>query len=477
MLSALKHACVAFWGGGAPLDEFRMRHCSKTKMRPVHRGAMRWLAVLAVLALLVASNGCAGTPSSPTPPATTTGAAARTATPIPAATSLPAVTARMLPLTWWAPEFLSPQAAQPAGGIMAQQLAAFQAAQEEETTVNVVLKARYGKGGLLDFLRTAQPVAPSVLPDLVALDVIELEQAAAAGLLQPLDGLLDPELVAGLYPFAGANGRFNGRLLAVQLTADIEHVVYLKEQIETPPLTWPALTAVRLPYLFPVAGPVAGSVARPQEALTHAVLSQYLSAGAAQDFATRAVGVEAGPLARLLSFYAETARSGLLPPAALEVGDAETVWSVYKQNAVPMAYVSARHYLAEREGLKQVGYIAAPGYAAPARSLADGWALAIVTRDPARQQLAAELIAWLLQPQNAAAWSRAAGWLPTSPEALAAWGTDPYFTFLDEQLATAIVHPAGADYAQAAARIQKAVVGVIKGEVTPEQAAEAALAP
>ena len=109
--------------------------------------------------------------------------------------------------------------------------------------------------------------------------------------------------------------------------------------------------------------------------------------------------------------------------------------------------------------------------------MADGWALAIVTTDPARQRLAAELIAWLLTPANAAEWAQAAVWLPTSPEALKTWGTDSYYTFLDGQLANALNHPAGADYAQAAARIQKAVISVIKGETTPEQAVEAALAP
>lgn len=439
---------------------------------------LRWWAGLAVLAALVGAVGCAA-PSVPTPApsATATPAPLLTATPAGEATLPPPVSARVMALTWWTPEFFSPKAPQPAGPLLAEQLAAFAASQQGEVTVNVVLKARYGKGGLLDFMRTAQPVAPGALPDLVALDVIDVEQAVAAGLLQPLDELLAPDLLAGLYPFASANGQFDGRLWAVQFAADTEYMVYLKTRPETPPATWPALLATRLPYLFPISGTSAGAVARPAEALTHAVIGQYLSAGAVQDPADRGLQVEAQPLTRLLAFYAEAVKSGFLPPAALEVGDADTIWSVFTQSTVPFAHVNARRYLSEVEALQDIGYAAAPGYAAPVRSVADGWVLAVVTTDPARQRAAAELIAWLLQPENAAAWSRAAGWLPTSPEALAAWGANPYFAFLDEQLATAIHYPAGAEYAQAAARIQKAIVSVVKGEASPEQAVQAALAP
>lgn len=443
---------------------------------------LRWWAALSLLALLMGAAGCAAPPAAtpmapPAAPPTATSFPGRTETPDIDVTPTSPQPTGVIVLTWWTPEFLSPKAAQHAGPLLAEQLAAFEDSQQGKVTVNAVLKARYGKGGLLDFLRTAQPVAPAVLPDLVALDVIELEVAAAAGLLQPLDGLLAPELLAGLYPFATANGQFGNRLLAVQLIADVEHIVYTEDQAARPPATWSALINGRLPYLFPIAGVSAGSVARPQEALTHAVISQYLSAGASQDPASRGLRVEAQPLTRLLAFYAEATRSGLLPPAALEVGDSETVWSVYTQSRVPFAYVSGRHYLAERDMSQEVNYAAAPGYAAPARSLADGWALAIVTTDPARQRAAAALINWLLQPQHAAALARAVSWLPTSPEALAAWGADPYLSFLNEHLATAIPHPIGADYTQAAGRIQRAVISVVKSEASPEQAVEAALAP
>ena len=97
--------------------------------------------------------------------------------------------------------------------MFAEQLDAFSAAQDGKVRVQVERKARYGKGGLLDFLRSAQPVASSVLPDLVALDVVELEKAVEAGVVQPLDRLLDDEVTARLYPFAREAGQFGGSAL------------------------------------------------------------------------------------------------------------------------------------------------------------------------------------------------------------------------------------------------------------------------
>jgi ABC-type glycerol-3-phosphate transport system substrate-binding protein len=382
-----------------------------------------------------------------------------------------------LTLTWWTPEFLSPKAAQPAGSLLAKQLSEFETANGGKVRVSAVPKARYGKGGLLNFLLTARPVAPGILPDLVALDVSELEQAAAVGLLQPLDGLLDESVTANLYPFATSAGRFGDSLLAVQFTADLEHLAYRPDQVKTPPGTWQALLDAGAPYLFPMLSPQPGSSGSPSGGLQPAVISQYLSAGAKFDPANRQLGVEAEPLSRLLTFYEAAAKTGVLPPSALDLSDQDATWAIYSPGKVPMADVSARHYLANPGGLKISGFAPAPGWSAPVMPVAGGWALGITTTDPARQRAAADLIAWLMKPENAGSWAMAAGWLPTSSAALKTSATNPYFEFLDEQLASSVSVPVGPESAQAAVRVQKALEAVLKGDSTPAEAVEAAVNP
>ena len=296
-------------------------------------------------------------------------------------------------------------------------------------------------------------------------------------MLQPLEDLLDEGTLTGLYPFATSSGRFGEHLLAVQWVADLEHLAYRTGQVKTPPATWQAVLDAGAPYLFPIGSPQPGAAGLPSGGLQPAVIAQYLSAGAGFDPVTRQLGVEAEPLSRLLAFYEAGMKAGILPPNATEMADQEAVWGVYSQGNVPLADVSARRYLAEQGGLKNSGFAAAPGWSAPATPLAGGWALAIVATDPARQRAAADLIAWLLKPENAGGWAAAAGWLPTSPAALQSWGAAPYNEFLDAQLAGAVSLPAGPDSAQAAARVQKAVEAVLKGSSSPAEAVEAAVNP
>ena len=317
------------------------------KCRPGNAG--RWLPMLLVLVIA----GCVATPA-PTPGSTSAALPTRTPQPTLVANSTPSEgTAASVPtpgpmtLTWWAPEFLSPKAPQPAGPILAEQLAEFESSQDGKVRVAVVSKTRYGKGGPLDFLRTAQSVAPAILPDLVALDVSELEAAAATDLLQPLDGLLDKDLTDNLYPFAVSAGTFEDRLLAVQYAADLDHLVYGQAEVKSPPMTWAALLEAKAPYLLPVGSPQPGASGQSFGGLQSIFISQYLSARASNDPKQRILSVEEEPLLRMLNFYDAAAKGGVLPPIALELADVDAVWNAFAQGAAPLADVSARRYLNE----------------------------------------------------------------------------------------------------------------------------------
>jgi ABC-type glycerol-3-phosphate transport system substrate-binding protein len=433
------------------------------------RAAVRAASLMFAACLILALVGCAAAPE-PTPrePDATSTPAAVTPAPTGAPTDDGPLT-----LTWWTPEFLSPAATQPAGPEIARQLEAFAEQRGGQVRVETVRKARYGKGGLLDALRTTAPVAPRSLPDVIALDVVELEKAVGAGLLQPLSALIDPGVSENLYAFASEAGQFDGNVYALQYLADIDHAVFLPQQVVEAPPTWSDVVERRVAYLFALASPPGASGARPAEGLSHAVIGQYLSAGATLG-GDRSLLVEAQPLLRLLTFYKNATATGVLPPAALDLADGEAVWSIFSQGQAPFAGASARKYASENAAL-DAGYAVAPGLAGPATPVAGGWALAITTRDPGRQAAAAELIGWLLRPENAGAWATAGGWLPTSSGAVNAIGTGEYAAFLDAQLAAARSIPVGSDYALTADRINTAIVSVVTGQSDAATAAEAAI--
>lgn len=439
-----------------------------------------WRAALLLIVVLLAACTPQQTTTSaslatPTPTATIAATRSQPTPPSPAPTpAFPSEGA--ITLTWWAPDFLSTQVAQPIKESLEAQLAAFERTYAGQVQIRLVPKARYGRGGLLDLFRAAQPVAPAILPDLVTLDVFELEQAASAGLLQPLDQLLAEDVIQQLYPFARSAGQFQGRLLAVQYLADFEHIAYLANAVPVPPQTWDELLrSGATPYLFPLGAPQPGANTSRFRNLQCVQLSHYLSAGASLNPTTRRLTLDETSLLRLLTFYKTASDAGLLPPNALEINSTDIVWTLFAQGRIPLAQVTARQYLAGGSSVGTVGYAATPGWAGPASPVAAGWALAIGTTNPRRQQLAADLIAWLLEPERASAMARATGWLPTSSAALDIWGEQPYYTFLDQQLAGAVSPPAGLDYAQTSSQLQKAVIAVLAEGVSPRDATTAAL--
>ncbi len=427
------------------------------------------------LVMLASLAGCGGTaPETPVP----TRQVAPTATSLPAVQPTPATTPTdtALVLTWWTPEFISPKAAPPSGPLLERYLAEFEAAAEGKVRVTPVLKARYGKGGLLDSLRTAQPVAPSILPDIVSLDLDELHQAVSLGLLRPMNAL-DDRIDDGFYPAARAAGEFDAGLMAVPLALDLSHTIYDRRALSRVPETWVGLLSDRISYIFPAAAPQLSSAPSPVGSLQRSILSGYLSAGGMLEPETRQLTLQEQPLLRLLMFYADATSAGLLPAQADEIASLDDSWGAYVQGQAQMANVSARRYLAERSSLSDAGFAALPGWSGPASPVLNGWALAIVTQDPMRQEAALGFLEWLLAPERVGNWTQAAGWLPASPEALSVWGDDPYYDFLDDSLRNAIAPPVGLDSIQAAQRVQQAVLDVLRGASRPEDAVRSAISP
>jgi arabinogalactan oligomer/maltooligosaccharide transport system substrate-binding protein len=408
-------------------------------------------------------------PSTPAPVATRPGA--------PAPPPTDTISSGVVTLTWWTPEFISPKAGQAGGGLMSEYLSQFEQTQSGRVEVNPVLKAKYGKGGLLDYLRTAQLVAPGILPDVVVLDTAELEKAAGLGLLQPLDELLTPQLLADLYPFAREVGQFDGRQLAVQYVADLDHVAYSRAKMAAPPLNWNALLANKTKFLFPAGNPQPAAAGSLTDDVQPIFISQYVSAKGIVKAENGQLMLQEEPLLRVLTFYSEGLTAGVIPPGALDLVNPDDAFSVYARGDVDMANVSAHRFLASQDSLPNTGFAPLPGWDEPAPPVARGWALAITTTDPVRQKVAADFIVWLLSAQRSGAWAEAAGWLPVMPQGWQPWGSTPYYDFLHQQLATAITQPNGPEYAQTASQLRKAIVSVLKDRASPAQAVQVALTP
>ena len=392
-------------------------------------------------------------------------------------TEMPPVS-NAITLTMWTTESFSPTQNITSGQILAQQVDLYEA-DHPRVRLEFALKEPYGKGGLLDFMSTAGAVVPDLLPDLMILDVDELGTAVQTGLIQPLDGLIPQDLVADLYPFARESVTFDGKLYGLPFQADLDHLVYNTIKMTSAPRSWSNVLSGPGPYLFPAGGKAS--------LVNDAFLVQYLAVRD-QSGATGSDSpfLDANNLARVLQFYNDTQSSGIVPAKVVSYHTSDDVWNDYMAGQAALAQVSAHRYLltmrqapstgGDRERLAGSSVAAVPAVSGPAVPIGRGWVLALVTSDPARQAAAVDWMVQLMSPATNAAWNEAADYLPTRAAAMAEWRPeDNYSRFIRQQLQTARSRPLLADYTRVAAALQEAVLAVLNGTATPQEAANQVL--
>jgi len=440
----------------------------------------RWLlcspSVLTVLLLLVASaallSACdLGATATPTTPESATA----TSEPQVEPTTLPTGEVEATPtapptitLTIWTIEDFSPTEAITTGQILAEQVTAFQAS-HPDVRIEFQNKKPYGKGGVLDYLLTTKAAVPNLLPDLVYIDTEELAAAVQAQVVQPFDGLVPAELVSDLYPFARQAGTFSGQLYGIQVQADLDHLIYNTGQLTVPPRSWPGVLSSPRPYIFP-AGGQAGLV-------NDGFLVQLLAVRPwpiAED--PEAPFLEVDSLTAVLQYYQDGVSRGIFPPEILGYHTTADCLPDYLAGQAASTNISAHRYLLERGQLPDSAVAPIPGISGASNPITRGWALALVTPDPARQSVAIEFLSELMSPETNAAWNEAASFLPTRQTAITTWNEeDSYARFADQQLQAARPHPRVPNYSQVGAALQQAIEQVVTGTATADEAASEAI--
>ncbi|MCB0163086.1 MAG: extracellular solute-binding protein [Anaerolineae bacterium] len=372
-------------------------------------------------------------------------------------------------LTFWTVEPISSLVADEAGSFVENNLRQFER-DNPNISVELQVKKTTGKGGVLDFLRTAGQVAPAILPDVAIINAVDLNQAQTEGLVQPLDGRLDRSIVQDLLPAARRMGTVNGALVGVPLGLEMEHTVYNTLVFTQTPILWTDIISKNSRYLFPAKGN--------NGVVNDATLAQYFSAGGVfQDDEGKPKIDEIG-LRNVLTFYQQASEQGLIDASLLEAATTEDVWPFFLEIQAGLSQVSVKQFLTEREGLVDSDFAAVPVSSTTATpiSVMHGWVFVLVTDDINRQAAALKLIESFLSTRNNVAWSAINNSIPTRDSAFQQIaGDDPYWSFLSEQLNTARPEPRFTGYDRIGRIIQQAVEQVLRGEATAEEAAATAV--
>jgi len=389
----------------------------------------------------------------------------QTPAPTAAATAAPSATASPSAVTtlsvWLPPDFSPTDATLPGSTVLADQLAQFERA-NPNVVVQTRVKAESGTGGLLHSLTTAYNVAPSVLPNIIALNRDDLGAAAQAGLVIPLDKYYPADSLADVYPFAQVLSRGNqGQLIGVPFATDVQVLAYLSYVYTTSPLTWTTVTTGT--FIFPAADPAA---------LT--LLNEYLALGGSVTDSTGKPTLQPDILAAALTFFRSAREADLLPMSTMAYADSTATWQAFRLGRATLAVTSAHLYLIEpNPPPAAVTLLPAPG--GKPLTLAQPWSWAIVNTQPEHEAAAAALVTWLTDPQHLADWTQAAGLLPVRTTVLARWPASPRTAFADQVLAQAQLPPPAQVVSVIGPVLQQALADVLNDRATPVSAAAVAV--
>ena len=424
-----------------------------------------WLGIL-VVSMLV---GCAWFQQAgdniPDPQPTPTVTSSPTAIPEVTPTRVFPPATRFLTLKIWVPEFLDPNNETAGGNALTAQLTAF-TSHNDTLQVEIIAKNDTGAGGLLNLLSTSVDVAPSILPDVIVLNKVDLQNAANEGLVQPFG---DASVSwTDFYPFALSDVDVENEVYGLPFIADADQMVYRQGVSETPPISWTAVVTYSYAMLFP-----AGSL---DDLADDALLTAYIGSGGSVIDQDGQATLERFYLEQLYAFFIDMIHSDLINPVrALSLPDSEATWKLYQQGIGHLSPVPIGMYWENPpQGSLPVWMPTALG---KSTTIVRNWSLAIVTKDPNRQQAAKTLIDWLVDPRHMSDLSRSALLIPTRRHAVRLWGLFPEDRiFLETLLENGIPSlPPEVDTTVRSA-LQYGLLAVLNHEVdTPEEAATYAM--
>jgi len=359
----------------------------------------------------------------------------------------------------WLPPQFNPSDESPAGELLLARLDEF--SKRREVEVEIRIKANSGTGGILDSLTTASSAAPLSLPDLVAIPRDLLEIASLKGLLHSLDDQTTALDSPDWYEYSKDLARLQGSIFGLPFAGDALILAYHPQAIPEPPVNWSGVLTINRPFIF--------FASDPQALFTIAMYQA--NQGAVRDEQSRS-SLDSKVLNEVLTFYFGARGVGVMPDFLTQYQDDQQVWEDLLENRADLVVNWASLYLNNQ--LESIAIAPIPTPAGAPYTLATGWVWAVAAHQGEDYSLAVELAEFLTDDQFLVTWSASAGYLPVRPSTLEGW-TDTSLQLILNQIAlSAALYPTSDELSVIAPPLQQAVIQVLKGQVEPFDAAQAA---
>jgi ABC-type glycerol-3-phosphate transport system substrate-binding protein len=405
-------------------------------------GQMVFVTESAITEVLLTSTPVAQAPTQPQPPTPTFDAQ-------------PLAPTNMV--IWW-PEPIAPVNNEAAALLREDQVGDFQTAQGN-VIVQIRLKMASDLGGILSTLRAASPVAPGALPDLTLMRREDLLIAAQAGLIYPLEGHLSSAILGDLYRAGLSLGQIDGVLYGLPYLLEAQHMAYRPLDAQ-PPSRFADFLAEQLTFALPAAQ---------ANRLSSVLMTQYLDAGGAIG---ESGTIELNPEALLttLQFYEEAVALNLIDPAVLNYVTSADYTGNILAGTLDGGLVTSTQYLNLLGTGASLDFGPVPTASGTVTGEINGWLWVMTTSSADRQALAARFLVWMMNAPRQGEYSRAINMLPSQRTALQTWPESAYLTFIRQLFNNARLPLSDAEGGAVARAAQNALVAVLSGETTAEQA-------
>jgi ABC-type glycerol-3-phosphate transport system substrate-binding protein len=364
-------------------------------------------------------------------------------------------------LTLWVPPELDPESESSAAQLFTDQLQRYSEL-NDNIAIIVCVKATSGPGGLLDALTATSPAAPDALPDLIALSREDLEVAALKGLIFSMDGLTDIVDNADWYGYAREMALIQGSVFGLPFAGDALALVYRPESLAEIPASWEDLIASEAVLAFP---------AQSDQVLFQ--LSLYEGeGGAVQDNQRRPV-LELDPLTTVFHFIEDGVTEGLFVETTTQYQTITQVWAAFRDGQTNLAVVWVSDYL--QDDAADAALRPLLPMAGGAASMGTGMSWALASPNPERQEMAADLAEFLVEPEFLVDLTYALGYLPTRSSALEGWEDQNLRGTVSQIALMTRLRPSNDILSTLGPIIQTQTQQILQSLIDPAQAAQAAL--
>jgi ABC-type glycerol-3-phosphate transport system substrate-binding protein len=235
----------------------------------------------------------------------------------------------------------------------------------------------------------------------------------------------------------------------------------------TLPLTWDRLIADPEQSLVIAAGGTEGAML---------ALQFYLDAGGTIQNESGQPDLQLEPLTLALEAIEDARENQTLVTQSSSLSTVDQSWQLFLSGGANIVRTGSDYFLSQNTAGLPVGFTVTPGIDRPLTPLVGGWAWAISTSDPGRQEAAYNLLVELVSPSNQGPWSQTSNILPARRDSLATWTTNElYVNFVQQELERAEPLPVATN-SRIMTVLGDAVFQVVSGSKLAEEAAEDAIA-